>query len=83
MTQVLVITSLKHIYHRRLVCQFQERIRITKECHKVYLFDVSMHAASWNAVRWETIADCYWKKLNEKEADSEVVLAFGEMFRRI
>jgi hypothetical protein len=57
-----IIRSLKYKYHKRLVCKFLQRITTTRECYKVSLFDaISMLAASWNAVSWETIANCYWK----------------------
>jgi hypothetical protein len=57
-----IIRSLKHKYHRRLVCKFLQRITITKECYKVSLFDaIPMLAASWNAVSWETTANYYQK----------------------
>jgi hypothetical protein len=46
-----IIRFLKHKYHRCLVCKFQQRITITKECYRVYFFDaISMHAGSWNAI---------------------------------
>jgi hypothetical protein len=76
-----IITSLKHKFCRHLVCKFLQRITTTKECYKVSFFDAkSMLAASWNAVGWETIANCYQKTRfcetpqphNEEDDDSEV-----------
>jgi hypothetical protein len=42
-----IIRSLKHKYHRHLVCKFLQRITTTKEYYNVSLFDaISMLAAS-------------------------------------
>jgi hypothetical protein len=57
-----IIKFLEHKYRRCLVCKFQERLTTTEECYRMLLFDaISMLAASWNAVIWETNANCYQK----------------------